>query len=163
MDKNCWFGLFFTPTKQPKRGWLVNSSPPKKRYPIQTKTTLCGVLGGRWWWWCVFSPKKSTAKSPNLPKFILKRTIFSCRIPWREPACWPSVWLACLGSLDVGETLEGVTARLTWLMAKLRRSPVEVGSFYPTIYRVLYIPVSGCLGFWTINSMVDALKFEQPG
>ena len=52
----------------------------KKDIPLPNQNeTLWGVGGGGG---DVFFPKKnSTAKSPNLPKFILKRTRLSCRIP----------------------------------------------------------------------------------
>ena len=48
----------------------------------------------------------------------------------------------------------------TLLIAELRRSSVEVGSFSPIIYKVLYIPGGWPWDFWTINSsMTFSLRF----
>ena len=61
-------------------GWWIPHPKQKKISHCQTKTRLCGVSGVVVVM-CFFQKKNSTAKSPNLPKFILKRTRLSCRIP----------------------------------------------------------------------------------
>ena len=62
------------------------------------------------------------------------------RYTWQLPPC-----------MDLASSIFQVIL----LMAEIRRSPVEIGSWHPIIYRVLYIP--GGAGFFSINSMYMAI------
>ena len=57
--------------------------------------------------------------------------------------------------LRVGILSVQVTWDMVVLLEEIRRSTVEVGSWNPIIYRVLYIPGGWPWGFWTINSITE--------
>ena len=121
---------------------------PKQKMDISFSIRV-DMLLPKVFWWKMFVPEKLGGKMVLINS--LWRICFFTRVVW-SPMFTPYLgkWSSFFRqSFSVAPPL----ATWYYLMEEIRRSPVEVGSWNPIIYRVLYIP--GGAGFRPSTVILD--------